>query len=83
MASGVGELRPLGVAGDCADDGVVLPPLWAPAEQPVTADKPDKPLTTTSAPHSRSRRPHRRTLSIYATLAAVIERFGFCECCRP
>jgi hypothetical protein len=55
-------------------------PLWAPCEHPVIANKP---VATTTMPHSRGQLLRQRTMSIYATLAAVMERFGFCECCRP
>ena len=49
-------------------------------EHPVTANKP---AATTTVPHRRERQRHQRTVSIYATLSAVMEHFGFCECCRP
>jgi hypothetical protein len=62
-----------------ADEGAILP-FGTPWEQPVAANKP---AATMTAPHRGGRRPHQRTMSIYATLAAVTERFGFCECCRP
>lgn len=55
-------------------------PVWAPREHPVTVTKP---AARTTATHPRSQRLRQRTMSIYATLAAVMERFGFCECCRP
>jgi hypothetical protein len=58
-------------------------PLWAPCEHAVTPDKAVKPVATTTVPHNGGRRLRQRTVSIYATLAAVMERFGFCECCRP
>ena len=46
-------------------------------EQPGAA-----PMTAT-APHTRRRSGARRMRSIYATLAAVMLRTGFWECCRP
>jgi hypothetical protein len=53
---------------------------WAPFEQPVIANKN---AATRTAPRRAGRSPQQRTVSIYATLAAMMERFGFCECCRP
>jgi hypothetical protein len=82
MAPGGAEVGPLGMPDGRADEGAV-PPVGAPWEQPVTPDRPAEPVAMTTALHSRGRQPHQRTMSIYATLAAVTERFGFCECCRP
>jgi hypothetical protein len=65
---------------NCGAAGADGAPLWAPWEHPVTASTP---AAATAAHHRRERSPLQRTVSIYATLAAVMERFGFCECCRP
>ena len=51
MAPGGAEPGP----PEAADEDVALPPLWAPCEQPVTPDKPVKPVVTTTVPHSRDR----------------------------
>ncbi len=82
MAPGGAEPGPAGMPegrAEVAEEGADLPvsALW---EQAATANIP---APTTIAPHRRGRRPHQRTVSIYATLTAVMERFGFCECCRP
>ncbi|MDT5255930.1 MAG: hypothetical protein QOD10_1010 [Mycobacterium sp.] len=79
MAPGGAEVGPLGMPDGRVDEGAILP-FGAPWEHPVTANKP---IATMTAPHRGGRRPHQRTMSIYATLAAVTERFGFCGCCRP
>ena len=79
MAPGGAELGPGGMPDGRADDGAGSP--WCGAgEHPGTTDKP---AAMTTAPHRRVRGGQQRTVSIYATLAAVMERFGFCECCRP
>jgi len=58
--------------------------VWAPCEHPAIAMAvPATKAATTTAPHPRDRSPHQRMVSMYATLAAVMERFGYCECCRP
>jgi hypothetical protein len=82
MAPGGAELGPLGMSDGRADEDGGFPAegVRAPCEHPVTAKKL---AATTTAPNSRDQSPHQRTVSIYATLAAVMERFGFCECCRP
>ena len=79
MAPGGAELGPLGMPDGRVDEEAVVP-LWAPCEHPVTVHNP---VATTTTPHTRSQSLRQRTISIYATLAAVTERFGFCECCRP
>jgi hypothetical protein len=69
------------VAPDGRGDDELTFPSGEPLEHPATATKN---ATTRTAPRCPwGRRPHQRTVSIYATLAAVMERFGFCECCRP
>ena len=79
MAPGGAAVAPRGMPGCRADEEAAVP-LWAPCQQPLTANNP---VATTTAPHSGSQSLDQRTMSIYATLAAVMERFGFCECCRP
>ena len=80
MAPGGAELGPLGMSDCRADDDAGPGALCAPCEHPVIASKP---AATTAAPHRRDSSPHQRTVPIYATLAAVMESFGFWECCRP
>ncbi len=63
--------------GTDEDESVPLTPL---CEQPVTADKH---AAAATIPHCRVSGRLQRTASIYATLSGVMERFGFCECCRP
>ena len=50
------------------------------AEQPVVADAAAR---TATVPHVRGRDGRDRTRSIYATLATVMQRTRFWECCRP
>jgi hypothetical protein len=76
---------PDGRADDAGDDeaALVALPLWPPSEQPATTDKP---AALTIVTHSRGRlylSRQKRTVPIYATLTGVMERLGFCECCRP
>jgi hypothetical protein len=67
--------------GDGAEDVGGLPPpaSW---EQPVTAGRPTDPATTTTRNQNRERLGHQRTVVNLCKTAGVIERFGFCECCR-
>lgn len=84
-APGGAAPEPVGLAGG-RDDGPAGPgrvPGWMLWEQPASADVTARAVVTASVVPNRDRRPHRRTMSIYATLAVVIERFEFCECCRP
>jgi hypothetical protein len=80
-----GEIETPGgaVAPACTAPGGVTdvggPFLWS-AEQPVIAETA---VNTTTMPHTRGRHGRHRTPSIYATLAAVTQRTGFWECCRP
>jgi hypothetical protein len=53
--------------------------LLVPAEQPTATGTM---AARATALHSRGRHGRQRTPSIYATLAAVMERTGFWECCR-
>jgi hypothetical protein len=55
-------------------------PFFSPAEQPVIVDATAR---TATVPHTSGRRGCHRTPPIYATLAAVMQRTGFWECCRP
>jgi hypothetical protein len=80
MAPGGAELGTPGAADDRADEDVVVAPLSAPCEHPVTANNP---VATTAAHRSRGWSRYRHTVSNYATLSGVTELFGFCECCRP
>jgi hypothetical protein len=50
------------------------------AEQPVIADAAAR---TATVPHVKGRDGRDRTRSIYATLATVMQRTRFWECCRP
>ena len=85
-APGGAEVGPLGMPGGRADEGAGLPPaalglggLGARREHPATANKP---VVTTTVAHRQNPSPQKCTVPIYATLAAVIEPFGFNECCR-
>jgi hypothetical protein len=53
--------------------------LLVPAEQPTATGTT---AARATALHNRGRYGRQRTPSIYATLAAVMERTGFWECCR-
>ena len=54
--------------------------VGAPAEQPAVTDIAVK---TAAVPHIKGPIGRRRTRSIYATLATVMQRTRFWECCRP
>jgi hypothetical protein len=83
---GNGPGAPDGRADDAdgAEVGLVALPLWSPDEQPTTTNKT---AATTALTDGKWRlflwASEKRTVSIYATLAGVMERLGFCECCRP
>jgi hypothetical protein len=55
-------------------------PLVPVAEQPVITDAAAR---TATVPDIRGRDGRDRTRSIYATLATVMQRTRFWECCRP
>lgn len=80
MAPGGAELGPRGISDCRADDDAGAAACCVPCEHPMSATTP---AATTDATHRRDRLPYQRTVPIYATLAAVIEPFGFWECCRP
>ena len=82
---GGADVGPLGMPDGRGDEGAGLPAaglelggLWPPCEHPATANKP---AVNNTASHRLDRSPHQRTVPIYATLAAVIEPYGFNECC--
>ena len=63
------------------DGGVDAVGAFVPvAEQPIVADAAAR---TAAVPHVRGRDGRDRTRSIYATLATVMQRTRFWECCRP
>jgi len=64
-----------GAAGGDTDGRVAARSAEQPTATGATA-------TRATVPHSSGRHGCQRTPSIYATLAAVMERTGFWECCR-